>query len=76
MDVYGLTADQAAADLAKRGVIVSETRRAKDDKQAFDFRNLAKMTWIIPQGSQVELMTAPNDRVTFIRVIKDKQHGD
>jgi hypothetical protein len=76
MDVYGLTSDQASADLAKRGVIVSETRRAKDDAQAFDFRNLAKMTWIIPPGSQVELLVAPNDRVTFIRVIKDKQHGD
>jgi hypothetical protein len=70
MDVYGETLDDASANLAKRGVTVSESRMAKSDAEAYQLKNLTRMTWVVPTGSRVELVVAPNNRVTFIRVVE------
>ena len=70
MDIYGATLEDATANLAKRGVTVSESRMAKSDGEAYQLKNLTKMTWVVPTGSRVELVVAPNNRVTFIRVVE------
>ena len=72
MDVYGATLEDATENLARRGVTVSESRMAKSDGEAYQLKNLTKMTWVVPTQSRVELIVAPDNRVTFIRVIGGK----
>lgn len=70
MDVYGVPMSEAAASLTKKGVIVSGMRVANDDTEAYKLEHLQNMTWVVPPGSIVELVAAPDNRVTAIRVIE------
>ena len=69
LDVFNLPVSEARVILERRGLAVVE-KRAATKQEAYRIGNLGRMSWIIPAGSQVELITDPEARVTAVRVVE------
>lgn len=75
MDIYNLPVAEVKNRLKNIKIFKNNIKeiRTKTHDEACKLEHLQRMSWIVPPGSKVELITSPDNLVTAIRVCEEEK---